>query len=64
MTPFYLFFGTLFIIILKKSIDFKKIKRFYFIFISLFLISPILYFAVSILDETKEQIILERKLQG
>ena len=53
MTPFYLFFGTLFIIILKKSIDFKKIKRFYFIFISLFLISPILYFAVSILDETK-----------
>ena len=53
MTPFYLFFGTLFIIILKKNIDFKKIKRFYFIFISLFLISPILYFAVSILDETK-----------
>ena len=53
MTPFYLFFGTLFVMTLKKSIDFTKIKRFYFIFISLFLISPILYFAVSILDETK-----------
>ena len=53
MTPFYLFFGTLFIKILKENIDFKKIKRFYFVFISLFLITPILYFAVSILDKTK-----------
>ncbi len=53
MTPFYLFFGTLFIKLFQENINLKRIKRFYLIFISLFLVSPILYFTVSKLDETK-----------
>ena len=32
MTPFYLFFGTLFLLIFKNIIDFKKIKKFYYFF--------------------------------
>jgi 4-amino-4-deoxy-L-arabinose transferase-like glycosyltransferase len=53
MTPFYLFFGTLFIDILKKNIDLKKIKKFYFIFLFFFILSPSLYLGISILDDTK-----------
>ena len=36
MTPFYLFFGVLIFEILKNSIDLKKIKKFYFIWINYF----------------------------
>ena len=32
MTPFYLFFGTLFLLIFKNFIDLKKIKKFYLFF--------------------------------
>ena len=53
MTPFYLLFGTLFIEILKKNIDLKKIKRFYVIFIFFFILSPSIYLGVSLLDDTK-----------
>tara|TARA_Y200000002_G_C22659803_1_gene655214 strand:- start:585 stop:1958 length:1374 start_codon:yes stop_codon:yes gene_type:complete len=53
MTPFYLFFGTLFILIFKKSIDFNKFKRFYFMFFFFFILSPAIYFIVSIADNTK-----------
>tara|TARA_B100000795_G_C22632130_1_gene373024 strand:- start:188 stop:784 length:597 start_codon:yes stop_codon:yes gene_type:complete len=53
MTPFYLFFGTLFIAIIRKNIDFKKIKNFYFIFIFFFIASPLIYLGISIKDETK-----------
>jgi 4-amino-4-deoxy-L-arabinose transferase-like glycosyltransferase len=53
MTPFYLFLGTLFINILKKKIDFKKIKKFYFMFLFLFILSPSAYLGISILDDTK-----------
>ncbi len=53
MTPFYLFFGTLFIQIVKKNINLKKIKRFYLVFLFLFILSPTTYLVVSILDETK-----------
>ena len=53
MTPFYLFFGTLFISIFKKLIDMKKIKKFYQIFLFFFILSPSLYLTISLIDETK-----------
>tara|TARA_Y100000768_G_scaffold195261_1_gene146505 strand:+ start:1343 stop:2716 length:1374 start_codon:yes stop_codon:yes gene_type:complete len=53
MTPFYLFFGTLFLLTLKNSIDLKKIKKFYYIFIFFFILSPIIYLTVSLVDKTK-----------
>ena len=53
MTPFYLFFGTLFFLILKKKIEIKKIKKFYFTFLFFFLISPLIYCTVSLIDTTK-----------
>ena len=53
MTPFYLFFGTLFLLILKNIIDFKKINRFYYLFLFLFILSPTVYLFVSIIDGTK-----------
>ena len=48
MTPFYLFFGTLFIYLLKDQINIKKLNYFFIGFIFLFLLSPILYGYVSI----------------
>ena len=53
MTPFYLFFGTLFISLFKNFIDIKKIKKFYFIFLFFFILSPSVYLAISLTDETK-----------
>ncbi len=53
MTPFYLFFGTLFIYILKDQINIKKLNSFLIGFIFLFLLSPILYGYVSISQTDK-----------
>jgi len=53
MTPFYLFFGTLFIYIFKAQINFKKLKPFIVGFIFLFFLSPILYAYVSISKDDK-----------
>ena len=53
MTPFYLFFGTLFIYILKNQINIKKLNSFLIGFIFLFLLSPILYGYVSIYKTDK-----------
>ena len=53
LTPFYLFLGTFFIYILKKNIDFEKTKAFYSMFLFFFILSPITYLVVSIVDETK-----------
>tara|TARA_A100001015_G_scaffold124703_1_gene138193 strand:+ start:721 stop:2094 length:1374 start_codon:yes stop_codon:yes gene_type:complete len=53
MTPFYLFFGTLFISIFKSFIDIKKIKKFYYVFLFFFILSPSLYLIISLIDETK-----------
>ena len=53
MTPFYLFFGTLFISIFKSYIDIKKIKKFYYVFLFFFILSPSLYLTISLIDETK-----------
>ena len=53
MTPFYLFFGTLFISIFQNFLDKKKIKKFYYVFLFFFILSPSLYLTISLLDETK-----------
>ena len=51
MTPFYLFFGVWIIYIFQKKINLKKIKVFYFLFITFFLISPIFYSLNSIINK-------------
>ena len=53
MTPYYLGLGILFLSIFKSSINVKKISRFYFTFLFFFILSPITYLGVSILDDTK-----------
>ena len=53
MTPFYLFFGTLFFYLFRKNIEMKKVKRFYYFFIFFFILSPSLYLGVSFFDKTK-----------
>ena len=53
MTPFYLFLGVLFLEIFKKNVDLKKVKRFYFMFLFFFVLTPSLYLGVSIIDDTK-----------
>ena len=53
MTPFYLFFGTLFVYFLQEQINTKKLKSFMVGFIFLFFLSPTLYAYVSIIKEDK-----------
>ncbi len=53
MTPFYLYFGVLFIYILKSQIDKKKINSFLLGFLFLFFLSPIIYSYVSISQTDK-----------
>ena len=53
MTPFYLFFGTLFVYIFQAQINFKRLKPFMVGFIFLFFLSPILYAYVSISKDDK-----------
>ena len=53
MTPFYLFFGTLFVYIFQSCIEIKKLKQFVIGFIFLFFLSPLLYAYVSISKEDK-----------
>ena len=48
MTPFYLFFGVLFVYLFQSQINIKKIKSFHYTFLFLFFLSPILYLFVSI----------------
>ena len=53
MTPFYLFFGTLFVYLFQAQINIKKLKPFMVGFIFLFFLSPILYVYVSISNDNK-----------
>ena len=53
MTPFYLFFGTLFVYLFQTQINIKKLKPFMIGFIFLFFLSPILYAYVSISKDDK-----------
>ena len=53
MTPFYLFFGTLFVYLIQAQINLKKLKNFMTGFIFLFFLSPILYTYISISKDDK-----------
>ncbi len=53
MTPFYLFFGTLFVYMLQNQINIKKLKPFVIGFIFFFFLSPVLYSYVSISKDDK-----------
>jgi hypothetical protein len=53
MTPFYLFFGVLFIYVLQSQINIKKLNSFLYGFLFLFFLSPILYSIVSLSNTDK-----------
>ena len=53
MTPFYTFFGVLFLEIFKKNINLDNFKKFFIFFIVIFLISPFTYLAISLSNDFK-----------
>ena len=53
MTPFYLFFGTLFVYIFRAQVNIKNLKSFLVGFIFFFFFSPILYAYISISKDNK-----------
>ena len=53
LTPFYLYFGLFFIYLFKERINIRKLKNFYISFLFFFLLSPIIYFAISITQTDK-----------
>ena len=53
MTPFYLFFGVLFVYSFQKIIDIKRINKFFTVFLVLFILSPVTYLYVSISQTNK-----------
>jgi len=53
MTPFYLFFGVLFLYLLEKKINLKNLKSFLSVFLILFILSPLSYLYISISQTDK-----------
>ena len=53
MTPFYLFLGTLFLELFRRKLILKNLKKFYYVFSFLFILSPSIYLGISLVDETK-----------
>jgi len=53
MSPFYLFFGLLFIYIFKTKINLDYLKRFIIIFLFIFILSPVTYLYVSFSKDNK-----------
>ena len=53
MTPFYLFFGVLFVYLFQKKINLKRINKFFTMFLVLFIFSPIVYLSVSLSQDNK-----------
>tara|TARA_Y100001970_G_C14228199_1_gene856953 strand:- start:579 stop:1961 length:1383 start_codon:yes stop_codon:yes gene_type:complete len=53
MTPFYLFIGVLFVYIFQNKINLKKLKYFFSIFLFLFILSPAIYFYISVTQTDK-----------
>ena len=53
MTPFYLLIGILFIKLIGDRVNLKKIKKFIFVFIFFFLLSPVSYLTVSLISDSK-----------
>ena len=54
MTPYYLFFGTLFVYLFQSQINIKKLKPFMIGFIFFFFLSPALYAYVSVSKDDKK----------
>ncbi len=53
MTPFYLFYGVLFVYLFQSQINIRKINSFLYAFLFLFFLSPLLYSYVSISQTDK-----------
>ena len=53
MTPYYLFFGVLFVYIFQSQINFKNINSFLYAFLFLFFLSPVIYSYISISETNK-----------
>jgi 4-amino-4-deoxy-L-arabinose transferase-like glycosyltransferase len=53
MTPFYLFFGVLFVYLFQSQINIKRLNSFLYGFLFLFFLSPILYSYESIMKTDK-----------
>jgi len=53
MTPFYLFFGVLFVYIFRSQINLKKLNSFLYSFLILFFLSPAIYAYISISNTNK-----------
>ena len=53
MTPFYLFFGVLFLYIFKKNIKIDNLRSFIVIFIFFLTLSPAAYLGISLSNDTK-----------
>ncbi len=53
MTPFYLFFGTFLVYIFQKNLHFNNVRKFITFFVFLFLLSPISYATISIINDNK-----------
>ena len=53
MTPFYLFFGLLFIYFFKSTINLNYLRRFIIIFLFIFILSPSVYLYLSLSKDNK-----------
>tara|TARA_Y100000590_G_scaffold288092_1_gene324377 strand:+ start:194 stop:1582 length:1389 start_codon:yes stop_codon:yes gene_type:complete len=53
MTPFYLFWGVLFVYLFQEKIILRKLKNFFTVFLFLFILSPSVYLYISITQENK-----------
>jgi len=62
MTPFYLFFGVLFVYIFQSQINLKKFNSFLYGFLFLFFLSPIIYLYISISETDKRTDYLGKKI--
>ena len=62
MTTFYVFPGIFFVYLFNSNILLEKFKKFYTIFLFIFLMLPIAYGADSMFRKIREQIFLEKKV--
>ena len=53
MAPFYLFLGVLFVYIFQLQINLKSLKKFNFVLLFVFIISPFIYGAISVIKTDK-----------
>ena len=53
MTPFYLFYGLLFVYLFQAQINLKKLKNFFITFLFFFILSPTIYSFISLSQNDK-----------